>query len=202
MPIVRVARAPAAIVTVLVAAGCAAGSTPPSPSLAPTSPAASDASGALTDGGRVTSPRFGWSAVVPAGWRIRAATEDWPPGTNPAAAAPYTDNFEHQSGFPVLDVSTQELPADRSQADFLAELDRFSASLGCEVETEDEATVDGEQARLQRQTCAAGTETVWEVIAFDGDRVYAIYWLSRIDEADADEQLFREMLATFRFAPP
>jgi hypothetical protein len=42
---------------------------------------------------------------------------------------------------------------------------------------------------------------VWEVIAFDGDRVYAIYWLSRIDEADADEQLFREMLATFRFAP-
>ena len=68
------------------------------------------------------------------------------------------------------------------------------------MQAEEEATVDGQPARLQRQSCALGTETVGEVIVFDGAWVYAIYWLSRTDEADAEEPLFRETLETFRFA--
>ena len=82
----------------------------------------------------------------------------------------------------------------------MAEMDRFSESLGCEVQAEEDVTVDGQAARLQRQSCAGGMETVWEVIAFDGERVYAIYWLSLVEEADTDEPLFSETLETFRFA--
>jgi hypothetical protein len=183
----------ASMAVILLAGGCVTASVDPTPT-------SSGMPIVETDGGRITSPRFGWSAVVPAGWQYRRATEDWPLGTNPAAGARYTDNIEHESGFPVFDVSTRLLGADQSPEDFLEELDRFGESLGCEVEAEEEGTVDGEVARVQRQSCAAGTEAVWEVIAFDGDRVYAIYWLSRATEADADEPLFRETLASFRFA--
>ena len=188
------------LVTVLLAAGCATAAPTSSPSSTPASPLATASPAVETDGGRVTSPRFGWSAVVPAGWRFRHATEDWPPRSNPLPGAPYTDNLQHDSGFPVFDVSTQLLPADQSQDDFMAEMDRFSESLGCEVQAEEDVTVDGQAARLQRQSCAGGMETVWEVIAFDGERVYAIYWLSLVEQADTDEPLFRETLETFRFA--
>jgi hypothetical protein len=200
MPIARVVRAAWVLAMVLLAAGCATASLTPSPTETPASPLATASPAVETDGGRVTSPRFGWSAVVPAGWRFRQATEDWPPRTNPLPGARYTDNLEHDSGFPVFDVSTQVLPAGQSREDFLADLDRFGEALGCDVETEEETTVDGQAARLQRQSCAGGMETVWEVIVFDGDRVYAMYWLSLVDDADTDEPLFRETLETFRFA--
>jgi hypothetical protein len=200
MRIDRVVRGAISIAAILLSGGCAAASVNPTPThLA--SQAVSEAPTLETDGGRLTSPRFGWSVVVPAGWLYRQATEDWPPGTNPAPGARYTDNIEHASGFPTLDVSTRLLSAGQSPGDFLEELDRFNQSIGCEVEADEEGTVDGEVARVQRQSCAAGTETVWEVIAFDGDRVYAIYWLSRVTEVEADEALFRETLGSFRFAP-
>ena len=94
MPIGRVARTGSVLATVLLAAGCATVPPTPSPSSTPASPLAIGIAGrAMTDGGRVTSTRFGWSAVVPAGWRYRPATEDWPARSNPLPGAPYTDNL-------------------------------------------------------------------------------------------------------------
>ena len=71
MPIGRVARTGSMLATVLLAAGCATAPPTPSPSSTPASPLATASPAVETDGGRVTSPRFGWSAVVPAGWRFR-----------------------------------------------------------------------------------------------------------------------------------
>lgn len=150
----------------------------------------------------MTSERFGWSVELPAGWRYRPATEDWPVHTNPLPGAPYTDNFERPGeSFPAFDVSTQQLPSDQTPEEFLADLDQFNEDFGCVVEAEEEITVDGTVGRLQTQSCASGTENVWEVIVFDEDRVYAIYWVGRRDDAAADEPVFREIMETFSFAP-
>lgn len=140
---------------------------------------------------------------IPAGWRYRPATEDWPAEHDyPLPGARYSDNFEPaDDGFPAIDVSTRELAAGQSREVFLAGLDAGSAGIGCTVEEETSALVDGEAARLQRQSCAGGGETVWEVIAFDSERVYAIYWIGLTSEREQDEPAFIEALSTFRFAP-
>jgi len=36
----------------------------------------------------------------------------------------------------------------------------------------------------------------------DGDRVYVIYWIGLTTAAADDEPVFRQILATFRFAAP
>ena len=150
----------------------------------------------------MTSERLGWSAELPAPeWLYRPATEDWPPHTNPLPGAAYTDNFERpDEPFPVFDVSTQQLPSDQTQEEFLAGITEFSADFGCVVEAEEEITVDGAVGRLQTQTCASGMERVWEIVVFDGDQVYAIYWVGLIDDAAADEPVFRGIMDTFEFA--
>jgi hypothetical protein len=137
---------------------------------------------------------------IPAGWRYRPATEDWPPHTYPQPGATYTDNFEPSGGFPAIDVSTQVLPAGQTRREFLADLDSGNADFGCTVEETEEITVDGETGRLQRQLCAGGTENIWEVTVFDGDRVYLIYWIGRASARADDEPVFRELMETFRFA--
>jgi hypothetical protein len=150
--------------------------------------------------GTVTSERFGWSVTLPAGYIYRPATEDWPPHTYPAAGAAYTDNFEMAEGFPLIDVSTQQLPADQTPDQFLEELDDGNESIGCTVEASGDATVDGTTGRLQRQSCAQGFETAWEVTVFDGDRVYLIYYIALADDVIDDEAEFLEILSTFQFA--
>ena len=144
--------------------------------------------------------RFGWSFELPAGWRYRPATEDWPAHVAPAAGAAYTDNFERPGqDFPAIDVSTQLLPADQTQKQFVAALDAATADVGCTAEATEEITVDGVVGRLQRQGCAGGFEAVWEVVAFDGERAYVIYWVGRADAAATDEPAFRRLLTTFEF---
>ena len=67
----------------------------------------------------------------------------------------------------------------------------------CTVEETSEVGVDGTDARLQRQTCGYNA---WEVVAFDGDRVYLIYWLERaVAWPRAIWLIFEQVLATFRF---
>jgi hypothetical protein len=153
--------------------------------------------------GRVTSDRFGWSVELPPpAWEYRPATEDWPPMTNPLPGAAYTDNFERPgTSFPAFDVSTQELATGQSADEFLADLDAFTAGIGCTVEETEDITIDGTPGRLQTQQCASGTENAWEVIVIDGTRVYAIYWIGLQDEAAADEPVFRGIMETFAFAP-
>jgi hypothetical protein len=151
--------------------------------------------------GRVTSDRFGWSAELPAPeWEYRPATEDWPQRTNPLPGAAYTDNFERPgTSLPAFDVNTQQLPADQAHEDFLTDLDAFNEDLGCVVESEEEIAVDGVTGRLQQQTCAQGGENAWEVVVFDGDQVYAIYWVGGFGDAAVDEPVFRGIMESFRF---
>jgi hypothetical protein len=149
----------------------------------------------------VTSVRFGYSLELPPGWVYRPATSDWPAHTYPAAAAPYTDNWERLPGFPVIDISTQVLPPGQAPDEFVGALDEGSASVGCNVEATEEVTVDGAAGRFQRQSCASGSEIALEVLVFDGDRVYVIYWIGLTEERAEDEQAFRQILDTFRFAP-
>ena len=135
---------------------------------------------------------------MPAGWRYRAATTDWPVRTYPTAGATYTDSFGPLGAFfPAFDVSTQQLPDDQAPSEFLAELDAGNASNGYMVVEDGQIVVDGVTGRLQRQTL--GTESIWEVILFDEGRVYAIYWVGLESQREVDEPVFRHMMDTFAF---
>lgn len=134
-------------------------------------------------------------------WRYRAASEDWPPHTYPSPGAAYTDNFERPSeNFPAIDVSTQELPSDQTPDQFMADLDAGTADIGCEAASTEDVTVDGVVGRYQVQVCAGGFESIVEVIVFDGNRVYAIYWVGLAEDAASDEPVFRQIVSTFRFS--
>jgi hypothetical protein len=143
-----------------------------------------------------TSERFGYSLELPGEWRYRAATENWPADVYPAAGAAYTDNFEQPpASFPTVDIVTRQLDAGETQEAFLTWLDEQNAAI-CTVEETSEVGVDGTDARLQRQTCGYNA---WEVVAFDGDRAYLMYWLGEPSRAASDWLIFEQVLATFRF---
>ena len=183
--------APSGITPSASATATEAQATPTAPPTAAPTPA----------GGIVTSARFGYSLEIPPGWVHRPATEDWPERTYPSAGAPYTDNWERlPGGFPVIDVSTQVLPADQSQDQFMTDLDAGNTGLGCTAESTEEVTVDGAVGRFQRQLCFSGAELALEVAVFDGDRVYLIYWIGFPADRAEDEAAFRQILASFRFA--
>jgi len=184
----------------LAGTACASPSVTPSQSAPVASQAETPAP--TPPGGLVTSVLFGYSLDLPPGWVYRPATEIWPVRTYPTAGAPYTDNWERLPGpFPVIDISTQVLPADQTEELFMAALDEGNAAISCSVAATEEITVDGATGRFQRQSCAGGSEVAFEVTVFDGNRVYLIYWIGLTEQAAEDEPVFRQILATFRFAP-
>lgn len=54
--------------------------------------------------------------------------------------------------------------------------------------------MDGSTGRLQHQTCGYNA---YEVVVFDRDRVYLLYWIGGEVE---DRALFEEIVSTYRFA--
>lgn len=144
-----------------------------------------------------TSERFGYSLALPGEWRYRAATEDWPAGAYPTAGAAYVDNFEQPPGnYPTVDIATRALAPGETQDAFLEWLDEQNARF-CTVEESGTIVVDGQEGRLQRQTCGYNA---WEVAVVDGGQVYLIYWLGDPSRIDADRELFERVVGSFRFA--
>ena len=144
---------------------------------------------------RVTSERFGYSLEVPGTFEHTAATEDWPAGVYPVADAPYTDLWFDPVHFPTIDIVTQEMPDELSEAEFLAWLDENNAER-CTVEETEEITVAGTVGRWQDQTCGYNS---MEVVLFDDGWVYVLWWLGNVVDADADRERFEHVLSTFEF---
>jgi hypothetical protein len=195
-------RRPALALGVLLVTACGAcggetattGSGTPSVTRSP-SATAGPTGEASTEWIAYTSERFGFSLEVPAGWTYSAATQDWPAGVYPEGGAAYTDQWALPPGpLPVLDILTQPLPQGTTREEFIADLDEGTATF-CTVESTDEIVVDGSTGRLQRQTCGYNA---YEVVVFDRDRVYLLYWIGGEVE---DRALFEEIVSTFRFAP-
>ena len=210
-------RGIAAATCVLMLAGCGSApadwtfaprpsvlATPPAP--APATPAATadatpvPATPAATSGSNfqtVTSPMHRWTVEVPAAWPLRPATEVWLPNTYPLAGARYTDNMESPGGFPVFDVSVQQLPSGQTEDDFLAFMTAENEAHGYEVVESEEIVVDEVTGRIQRQSF--GGEGIWEVILHKDGRAYVIYWVDLETQLDENEALFRRIIDSFRF---
>lgn len=133
---------------------------------------------------------------LPPDWIYTPATADWPVGEYATADAPYTDQFNKPPlQFPVVDIVTQPLPDGMTEAAFLDWLDTENARF-CTVEEDGETTIDGEDARLQRQTCGYNA---WEAAVFHDGRVYLVYWLGRPALLAEERPIMEEVLASFRF---
>jgi hypothetical protein len=148
----------------------------------------------------ITSPMHGWTADLPVSWRLRAATEAWPPHTYPVAGALYTDNMEPPVAcgwYPAFDVNVQQRPADQTSAEFLEFMTIENETHGYEVVDEDEIVIDGVTGRLQRQK--SNHDTGWEVILFSDQNTYTIYWVDLQSQIDRNAPLFQEIMGSFRF---
>jgi hypothetical protein len=194
-------------------AGCAGSQPSPARSSPPTAVEVPPSSSATVEPGQAssdspmpsggpttfTSTRFGYSLELPAGWIYSsAATEDWPSEVYPTSASPFSDRFAWGSSlFPGIDISTQRLADGRTAEEFLDWLDAENAKI-CTVDTTEEIMLDGAVGRLQRQTCGYNA---WEVVVFDGDRVYLIYWLGEPARMEEERAQFDRFVSTFRFAP-
>jgi len=179
-------------VAIVITTGCAA------PGADPAATATSDDAQAAGEGWEeYTSERFGFSLALPGEWRYRAATEDWPAGEYPTAGAAYVDNFEQPpASFPTVDIATRALASGETEAAFLEWLDEQNARF-CTVEESGTVVVDGEEGRLQRQTCGYNA---WEAVVLDREQVYLIYWLGDPSRIAADRELFEQVVGSFRFA--
>jgi hypothetical protein len=166
--------------------------TPPIPSPTPHLPASGFES--------ITSPLHGWTAEIPATWRLRPATEVWPPNTYPLAGAAYTDNSEpeiNSTGFPAFDVNVRDLEPGETPEDFIAFISAGNEEAGQRVVEESETVVDGETGRLQRQS--AQFYESWEVIVVHDGRAYAIYWVDSEALFEQRSDIFNQILSSFEF---
>jgi hypothetical protein len=149
----------------------------------------------------ITSPLHGWTAEIPSDWRLRAATEEWPPNTYPVPGAAYTDNMEPEDvgkgGFPAFDVNVRDLEPGETPEEFLAFMTAANEEDGVEVVDEVETVVDGEIGRLQRQVLPFYESR--EVIVFHSGRAYVMYWVDVPALIDQHEQMFQQILASFEF---
>jgi hypothetical protein len=147
----------------------------------------------------ITSPTHGWTAEIPTTWRLRAATQEWPPNTYPVPGAAYTDNLEPETsdGFPAFDVNVRALEPGETREEFLAFMTAANEEDGVEVLDEGEVVVDGETGRIQRQRLPFYGG--WEVIVFHEGRAYVIYWVDGELRLDERAVIFNQILSSFRF---
>jgi hypothetical protein len=82
-----------------------------------------------------------------------------------------------------------------SEPEFLGWLDEQNAEIYT-IESTEKVTVAGAVGRWQNQTCGYNS---MEVVLFNEGRVYLMYWLGNLADAEADRARFEHVLSTFAF---
>jgi hypothetical protein len=147
-----------------------------------------------------TSERHHYALLFPDdSWLITEREGLWAPGTVFGEASQGIDVADRVGeSQPWILLASQ--PLDVEPEAWLARYDSLleSSFPQCAVDSSENRTVDGEEARITRYGCDGGGDGV-EATMFHGDRVYAVRVFDGDDQSYDPRPLLDEFLAVFRF---
>jgi hypothetical protein len=211
-PFARLAVGAAAIVILaggafyLLSPGNQAVGGPPAASLSPSAEPSASPSGspaalatAITEWQTVSSERFGYSVVIPAGWGESPPTNDLPPELFPGDPTQYANRWDApQTRTPAIVIAVREPDPGESATDWLARTQAVFAA-DCDGTPPVRLTVDGETASRSSGTCLTVKRTVF-VQFIHGGRIYSIDVNGAVQDQANLDSIMGTAVSSLRFS--